>query len=121
VRAPITSAASNPPLRPEPAPIPPLVLIEAWNELGANGFLVPTVGDGTSYGDALAAMLITQASNAVATAQPALPRAGAAIGRYTEATAAGLAGRPSHLPGHCPPGSAGTTQQTTQATETVQQ
>jgi hypothetical protein len=53
----ITWAHSNPRLRPERAPAPPLVLIEAWNELGEGSYLVPTVGDGTSYGDALAAML----------------------------------------------------------------
>jgi hypothetical protein len=53
----ITWATSNPQLRPEPAPTPPLVLIEAWNEFGEGSHVVPTVGDGTSYGDALATML----------------------------------------------------------------
>jgi IPT/TIG domain-containing protein len=48
---------SNPQLRPEPSPTPPLVLIEAWNELGEGSHMVPTAGDGTSYGDAIAAML----------------------------------------------------------------
>src|SRR5208283_299741 len=48
---------SNPQLRPEPSPTPPLVLIEAWNEFGEGSHILPTVGDGTSYGDALAAML----------------------------------------------------------------
>jgi hypothetical protein len=57
VSAAITWANSNPPLRPEPAPTPPLVLIEAWNELGEDSNMVPTVGDGTTYGDSLAAML----------------------------------------------------------------
>ena len=55
----ITLAASNPQVRPEAPPIPPLVLIEAWNELLEGSILVPTVGDGTSYGDALAATLAT--------------------------------------------------------------
>lgn len=55
----ITWAESNPTLRPESSPTPPLVLIEAWNELGEGSFLVPTVGDGQTYGDALAAMLAT--------------------------------------------------------------
>jgi hypothetical protein len=53
----IAWANSNPRLRPEPPQTPPIVLIEAWNELGEGSYLVPTVGDGTSYGDALAAML----------------------------------------------------------------
>ena len=60
VSAAITWAKSNPSLRPEPAPAPPLVLIEAWNELGEGSILVPTVDDGTSYGDALAAVLAPQ-------------------------------------------------------------
>ena len=51
-------ANSNPQLRPEPAPTPPLVLIEAWNEFGEGSHVVPTVEDGTSYGDAIAAMLL---------------------------------------------------------------
>jgi len=45
-------------LRPESAPAPPLVLIEAWNELGEGSFVVPTAADGTTYGDAIAAMLL---------------------------------------------------------------
>ena len=59
VSAAINWTQTNPSLRPEPPPTPPLVLIEAWNELGEDGILVPTVGDGTSYGDALGAMLTT--------------------------------------------------------------
>ena len=54
----ITWVAANPQLRPEPAPTPPLVLIEAWNEFGEGSHLIPTAGDGTTYGDALAAMLL---------------------------------------------------------------
>ncbi len=50
-------ADSNPQLRPEPSPTPPLVLIEAWNEFGEGSHLLPTVGEGTGYGDALAAIL----------------------------------------------------------------
>jgi hypothetical protein len=53
----ITWAESNPDLRPEPSPTPPLVLIEAWNEFGEGSHVVPTAGDGTTYGDALATML----------------------------------------------------------------
>jgi len=48
---------SNPQLRPESSPTPPLVLIEAWNELGEGSHIVPTAGEGTTYGDALATML----------------------------------------------------------------
>jgi hypothetical protein len=55
----ITWATANPQLRPETAPTPPLVLIEAWNELGEGSHIIPTVGDGTTYGDAIATMLQT--------------------------------------------------------------
>jgi hypothetical protein len=48
---------ANPLLRPEPVPAPPLVLIEAWNELGEGSSIVPGVADGSSYGDAIAQML----------------------------------------------------------------
>jgi hypothetical protein len=54
----ITWAQSNPQLRPEPSPTPPLVLIEAWNEFGEGSHVLPTSGEGTSYGDAIAAMLL---------------------------------------------------------------
>lgn len=58
VQSAITWTASNPQLRPEPAPTPPLVLIEAWNEFGEGSHIIPTSGDGTTYGDAIAAMLL---------------------------------------------------------------
>jgi hypothetical protein len=50
-------ANSNPQLRPEPLPAPPLILITSWNEMGEGNHVLPSVEDGTSYGDALAAML----------------------------------------------------------------
>ena len=53
----ITWAESNPAVRPEKSPAAPIVLLSAWNELLGNSDLVPTVGNGTSYGDSLAAML----------------------------------------------------------------
>lgn len=58
----ITWAESNPQLRPEASPAAPIVLMEAWNELGEGGYITPTVGDTTSYGDALGAMLATPAT-----------------------------------------------------------
>ena len=58
VQSAIAWEQSNPQLRPEPSPAPPLVLIEAWNEFGEGSHILPTVGDATSYGDALAAMLL---------------------------------------------------------------
>jgi len=61
-------ANANPALRPEAAPTPPLVLIEAWNEFGEGSHMLPTVGDGTSYGDALAAMLTEPATHFSVTA-----------------------------------------------------
>jgi hypothetical protein len=33
------------------------VLIEGWNELAEGSYLVPTVGDGKAYGEALARVL----------------------------------------------------------------
>jgi hypothetical protein len=54
----ITWTASDPQLRPELSPTPPLVLIEAWNEFGEGSHVLPTEGDGTTYGDAIAAMLL---------------------------------------------------------------
>lgn len=48
---------SNPQLRPEPSPVPPLVFITSWNEMGEGNHMLPTVEDGTSYGNAIANML----------------------------------------------------------------
>lgn len=48
---------AHPQLRPEASPTPPIVLITSWNELGEGNHILPTVGDGTSYGDAIATML----------------------------------------------------------------
>lgn len=53
----IAWANANPQLRPEPSPAPPIVLITSWNELGEGNHIIPTVGDGTGYGDAIATML----------------------------------------------------------------
>jgi len=58
VQSAITWTSSNPQLRPEPAPTPPLVLLEAWNEFGEGSHFIPTAGDTTAYGDAIAAMLL---------------------------------------------------------------
>jgi len=49
---------TNPQLRLEAPPTPPLVLIEAWNEFGEGSYILPTKGSGTSYGDAIGAMLL---------------------------------------------------------------
>jgi hypothetical protein len=48
---------SNPRVRPDAAPAPPMVVIEAWNELGEGSYLVPTLGDQKAYGKALARVL----------------------------------------------------------------
>ena len=89
-------AESNPQARPEPSPVPPLVLIEAWNELLEGSILVPTAGDGTSYGDALGSMLATPASQirsvlTVADSGPTDPKR-AANGHLADATGAPIAG-----------------------------
>jgi hypothetical protein len=52
----IALADANAQLQVEPAPAPPMVIMEAWNELGEGSYIVPTVGEGTSYGDALAGL-----------------------------------------------------------------
>jgi hypothetical protein len=59
VDAAITWATANPVLRPEPSPAPPLVIMEAWNEFGEGSHLLPTAGENTAYGDAVAAILGT--------------------------------------------------------------
>jgi hypothetical protein len=53
----IVWAESNPQVRAEPSPGPPLVFLEAWNEFSEGSYLLPTVADATGYGDSLAAML----------------------------------------------------------------
>jgi len=53
----IAWTSSNPELRPEPSPTPLLVLIEGWNEFGEGSHIIPTVGEGASYGDAIGALL----------------------------------------------------------------
>src|SRR5262249_47049299 len=44
----------TPQMRVEPAPAPPVVLIQSWNELQEGAILVPTDQDGYSYGQAIA-------------------------------------------------------------------
>jgi hypothetical protein len=44
----------HPNMRIEPAPAPPVVLVQSWNELGEGAYVLPTDGDGYSYGQALA-------------------------------------------------------------------
>jgi hypothetical protein len=92
----ITWAESNPRLRPEPSPAPPIVLLEAWNELGEGSFVTPTVGDGTTYGDSLAAMLAAPParSRAVLTLNdsgPANPNR-TASGKLTDSAGAPISG-----------------------------
>lgn len=59
----ITWAESNPAVRPEKSPAPPIVLLSAWNELLGGSYLVPTVGNGTNYGDSLAAMVVSPSTH----------------------------------------------------------
>jgi Glycosyltransferase WbsX len=59
VDAVINWANANPALRVEPPPTPPLVMMEAWNEFGEGSHLLPTVGEETTYGDAVAGILGT--------------------------------------------------------------
>jgi len=94
----ISWAESNPALRPEPAPAPPIVLISSWNELLGDSMLVPTVGDGTSFGDALAASLAAPPTKAVTIltlndSGPTVPNR-MATGTLTDGNGAALAGVP---------------------------
>jgi hypothetical protein len=92
----ITWAESNPQVRAEPSPAPPIVLLEAWNELGEGGFFLPTIGDGTSYGDSLAAMLAAPPtrSRTVLTLQDSGPTDPnrTASGKLTDAAGAPISG-----------------------------
>jgi hypothetical protein len=92
----ITWAESNPQVRAEPSPAPPIVLLEAWNELGEGSFMLPTTGDGTSYGDSLAAMLTTPPtrSRTVLTLQDSGPTDPnrTASGKLTDAAGAPISG-----------------------------
>src|SRR5262249_17275245 len=54
VHAAIDWVNGNPQMRVEPAPAPPVVLIEAWNELQEGAYILPTDEDGYSYGQAIA-------------------------------------------------------------------
>lgn len=47
----------HPAMRVAPPPHRPLLLIEAWNELGEGSYMVPTIGDHNAYGNALARAL----------------------------------------------------------------
>lgn len=47
----------NPRMRVEPAPAPPVVLIEAWNELQEGAYVLPTTDDGYRFGQAIAGAL----------------------------------------------------------------
>jgi len=92
----ITLAELNPQVRAEAPPVPPLVLIEAWNELQEGSYMVPNVGDGSSYGDALAGMLTTPATQirsvlTIADRGPPDPNR-AASGHLVDATGAPIAG-----------------------------
>lgn len=92
----ITWAESNPQLRAEPSPAPPIVLMEAWNELGEGSFITPTVGDGTTYGDSLAAMLAAPPTRSrtiltLSDSGPADPNR-AASGKLTDAAGAPISG-----------------------------
>jgi hypothetical protein len=53
----IAWVGANPGFRVEQFPAPPMVLIEAWNEFGEGSYFLPTVGDDTSYGAAIATVL----------------------------------------------------------------
>ena len=57
VQAAIRWTLRHPNMRVAPPPHRPLLLIEAWNELGEGSYMVPTVGKDNAYGKALARAL----------------------------------------------------------------
>ena len=57
-------ADANPALRLEPQPQPPMVMIQSWNEVAEGPYLIPTVGEGRAYGEALAGILTQPSSRA---------------------------------------------------------
>jgi hypothetical protein len=84
---------STPGARLEPSPAPPLVLLDAWNEVGEGHYFIPTVGDGRSYGQAIASVLSapqTHARTVISVDDGAVPRA--ATGVLTDAAGAAVAG-----------------------------
>jgi hypothetical protein len=54
VRDAVDWVQANPSMRVEPAPAPPVVLVQSWNELQEGAIIVPTDQDGYSYGQAIA-------------------------------------------------------------------
>lgn len=50
----IAWVGAHPSMQVEPTPTPPVVLVEAWNELGEGATVLPTADDGYSYGQAIA-------------------------------------------------------------------
>jgi hypothetical protein len=57
-------ADANPALRLEPPPAPPMVLLQSWNEIAEGPYLIPTVGEGRAYGEALAGVLTRTSARA---------------------------------------------------------
>ena len=57
VRAAMRWEQRHPAMRVAPPPQRPVLLIEAWNELGEGSYMVPTIGDRNAYGNALARAL----------------------------------------------------------------
>jgi hypothetical protein len=87
-------AESTPGLRVEPAPAPPIALIATWNELGEGDFMVPTAGEGTAIGDALAQALTAPSTRArtVLTVEDGGGAAQSAKGTLTDAAGMPIAG-----------------------------
>ncbi len=91
-------AEMTPRLRVPASPARPIVLIEAWNEIGEGGHLIPTVGEGCSYGAAVTGELLEGSSRArtVLTVGEAGPTASPreASGRLTTAAGDPIGGAP---------------------------
>ena len=85
---------SHPRVRPQPSPAPPVVLVEAWNEIGEGGYLVPTVGDGRAEVDALAATLSTDIPPLARTVLTVADTGPSSVPRLAHGTLTDAAGTP---------------------------
>lgn len=74
----IAWTGANPAMRAGAPPSPPMVLLQAWNELGEGQYVVPTRSDGYAYGRALASA-VGKAWDTLHTRRLSLARNGRAL------------------------------------------
>lgn len=94
VRDAISWVEAHPSMRVEPAPAPPVVLIQSWNEIQEGAYILPTDGEGYGYLQAIAE------ASGISWAQPPKHTV-----RVTASAAATVTSTPSGI--RCPPTCAG--------------